>query len=278
MIIEDKKQLIGERDLAMLLQDMVEHYGYDFSDYSRASIKRRVSRLISTDHIPSFAELRFKLVEDEEFFNHFLEEVTVNVTEMFRDPLFFKALRESILPKLSTYPLIRIWHAGCSTGEEVYSMAILLQEEGLLERSLLYATDINQQVLERAKSRQFPIDEMKLFTQNYIEAGGKNDFSSYYTASYEKALFKEELQSRMVFSTHNLVVDQSFNEFNLIICRNVLIYFNRELQNQVIGLFNESLPSLGYLALGNKETLGFTDYDHHFKTINQKQRIWQKIK
>lgn len=270
--------LIGEEEIILLLEDIYYCYGYDFSDYSKASLKRRISRIMHHDKLPSLAELKVKVLKDEEYFNHFLEEITVNVTEMFRDPLFYKELREKVLPQLSTYPSIRIWHAGCSTGEEVYSMAIMLEEEGLLDRSLIYATDINQRVLEKAKSAKFSIDNMRQYTQNYILSGGKKEFSYYYTAEYGKVLFKEDLKNRMVFSTHNLVADQSFNEFNLIVCRNVLIYFNQDLQNKVIGLFNESLPKLAYIALGSKETLAFSDYENNYKAVNAKQRIWQKIK
>jgi chemotaxis protein methyltransferase CheR len=270
--------LLGDAELSILLTDVEKKYGYDFNNYSKASLKRRVSRLLMKDRISSFVELRFKLMEDEMYFNHFLEEITVNVTEMFRDPLFFKSLRENVFPQLSTYPLIRIWHAGCSSGEEVFSMAIMLEEEGLLDRSLLYATDINQLVLENAQRGEFPIEYMKVYTENYIKAGGKKEFSSYYTAKYGKALFNDNLKKRMVFSTHNLGADQSFNEFNLVVCRNVLIYFNRDLQDKVIGLFNDSLPNLGYLALGSKESLSFSNYNMNFKTIDKKHRIWQKVK
>ena len=216
------------------------------------------------------------VVHDELYFNHFLEEVTVNVTEMFRDPIFFKSLRENVLPHLKTYPLIRIWHAGCSTGEEVYSLAILLKEEGLLERTLLYATDINQHVLEAAQSGAFSIESMTEYTRNYIKSGGKKDFSSYYSAKYGKAIFSSELKNRMVFSTHNLVTDQSFNEFNLIVCRNVLIYFNPLLQNKVVNLFNDSLSESGHLALGSKESIRFTTIESNFKNVDIKQKIWQK--
>ena len=276
MLVRESYIQLADKEMDLLLEDIYKHYGYDFSDYSKASLRRRVSRLIMDDHLPSVAELRFRLINDETYFNHFLEEVTVNVTEMFRDPLFFKALRDIVLPQLKTYPRIRIWHAGCATGEEVYSMAILLKEEGLLDRSLLYATDINQHVLEKAKAGTFPIDDMKQCTINYQKAGGTHTFSDYYTAKYGKVIFNTDLKKRMVFSTHNLQADQSFNEFNLILCRNVMIYFNRGLQEKVIGLFHESLPALGYLALGSKETVNFTNLKTHFETVDAKQKIWRK--
>jgi len=275
---EETSLLVSEENINTLIKEIFNTYGYDFEGYSKVSLCRRISRLMILDKIPSVAELQFKLLKEEEYFNHFLEEITVNVTEMFRDPLFYKSLKENVFSQLATYPLIRIWHAGCSTGEEVYSMAILLKEAGLLDKTLIYATDINQHVLEKAQAATFSIDPMSSYTQNYIKAGGNKDFSSYYTAKYGKVLFNKELQNRVVFSTHNLVADQSFNEFNLIVCRNVFIYFNRDLQNKVTGLFNDSLTNLGFLALGNKESISFTSYNDNFRAIDYKQKIWQKIK
>ena len=269
---------VDDDEIALILAEVLKLYGYDFSNYSKASLRRRINRIVNKEKIVSIAEFRYKLVNDELYFNYFLEEVTVNVTEMFRDPFFFKSLREDVIPFLKNVPLIRIWHAGCSTGEEVYSLAILLKEEGLLERSLLYATDINQHVLEAAQSREFSIESMTEYTRNYIESGGKKDFSSYYSAKYGKAIFSSELKNRMVFSTHNLVTDQSFNEFDLIVCRNVLIYFNPLLQNKVVNLFNDSLSDSGYLALGSKESIRFTTIASNFNSVDSKQKIWQKKK
>ena len=268
--------LLEEGSINKLIEEVYQKYGYDFSDYSRSSLRRRISRIMAKDSLLSFAELYYKLLEDEYYFNHFLKEVTVNVTEMFRDPIFYKELRNKVIPQLKTYPLIRVWHAGCSTGEEVFSMAILLKEEGLLDRSILYATDINQGVLETAKTGQYSIDDMKMYSKNYILSGGKGEFSKYYTAKYGKAIFRDDLRQKMVFSTHNLVSDQSFNEFNIILCRNVLIYFNRDLQNRVNNLFYNSLPNLGFLALGTKESINFTDRYQDFGVISSKQKIWRK--
>ncbi|MFT5821151.1 MAG: chemotaxis protein methyltransferase CheR [Crocinitomix sp.] len=276
LIEKDIELLITKEELLSLQKELRLIYGYDFKNYATASLKRRVSRFMRYSKIISFLELKYRLGTEEEFFNYFLEEVTVNVTEMFRDPSFFRAIREQVIPQLKTYPNIRIWHAGCSTGEEVYSMAILLEEEGLLERSLLYATDINQHVLEQAKSMKFNIDLMSDYASNYLAAGGKEEFSKYYTAQYGKAVFNDRLKQRMVFSTHNLVNDQSFNEFNLVICRNVLIYFNRELQDNVIGLFTNSVSPLGFLALGSKESLSFSKHEEHYNKIDGKMKIWQK--
>ncbi|MBL7920641.1 MAG: protein-glutamate O-methyltransferase CheR [Bacteroidia bacterium] len=269
--------MISDNDIDLILNDLHEIYGYDFNYYSRASLKRRINRLYSLDKFLSINEFRSKIISDKNYIKRFIEEITVNVTEMFRDSSFYKELRTRILPVLGTHPFIRIWHAGCSTGEEVYSMAILLQEAGLLHKSLLYATDINPGVLEKAQSGIFPLSHMKQYSENYIASGGLQDFSSYYTANYDGVKFKPELQKKMIFSTHNLVSDSSFNEFHLIICRNVLIYFDKELQERVFNLFDESLANLSYLALGSKETLKFSGIQHKYKQVDR-EKIWRKIK
>lgn len=268
--------IIQDDDVEVLVNDLFEVYGYDFTDYSRASLKRRINRLFTLDRFMSFAEFRYRLKFDSDYLKRFIEQITVTVTEMFRDPLFYKALREHVLPVLGTYPFIRIWHAGCSTGEEVYSMAILLKEANLFHKSLLYATDINPEVLERARKGIFPLSQMKQYSENYILSGGIKDFSDYYTASYDKVIFDESLSKKMIFSTHNLVSDRSFNQFQLILCRNVLIYFDKDLQSRVFDLFEESLENLGYLALGSKETLRFSNISQRFKQVN-KEKIWRKI-
>ena len=259
----------------ILLNDLLEVYGYDFNDYSKASLKRRMQRLFTLDKYPSFAEFRFRVRNDEVYLKRFVEEITVNVTEMFRDPEFYKVLRKEVLPTLATYPLIRIWHAGCSTGEEVYSMAILLQEANLLKKSLLYATDINPDVLEKAKAGIFPLSNMKQYSENYILSGGTHDFSAHYTTRYDYAKFNRDLTSRMVFATHNLVSDGSFNQFQLVMCRNVMIYFEKPLQDRVLNLFDQSLEPLGYIALGAKETLRFSGVASHYKQL-RKEKIWRK--
>ena len=269
--------MINDRELEVLINDVYEYYGYDFSGYSKASFKRRVDRLYRMDGFVNFPEMLSKVRYEPEYFKRLVEEITVNVTELFRDPMFYKVLREDIVPQLATKPFIRIWHAGCSTGEEVYSMAILLQEAGLLNKSLLYATDINPVVLEVAKKGIFPLRMMKQYSENYIASGGKKDFSHYYTANYGFAKFGEDLVSKMVFSQHNLVSDRSFNEFDLILCRNVLIYFDKELQERALELFDDSLAKLGYLALGTKETIKFSSIQSRFKQHN-KDKIWKKIK
>jgi chemotaxis protein methyltransferase CheR len=268
--------MIKDADVDILLNDLLDQYGYDFTDYSMASLKRRVNRLFSIDKFPSFAEFRFRLKNDEHYLKRFVEEITVNVTEMFRDPSFYKTLRSEVLPILSTYPLIRIWHAGCSTGEEVYSMAILLKEANLLHKSLLYATDINPDVLERARKGIFPLMNMKQYSENYILSGGTQDFSTYYTAMYDHAKFDVDLSAKMIFATHNLASDRSFNEFQLILCRNVMIYFEKDLQDRVLLLFDGSLEQLGFLGLGSKETIRFSSISSHYQQLN-KEKIWRKI-
>jgi len=267
--------MIEDENIDILVNDVFELYGYDFTEYSKASLKRRISRLYTLDKFPSFAELRYKLKSDPGYLKRFVEEITVNVTEMFRDPSFYLALRNEILPKLGTHPYIRIWHAGCSTGEEVYSMAILLKEAGLLSKSIIYATDINPDVLEKARVGIFPIANMKLYSENYIASGGRLDFSSYYSANYDGVKFDEALTKQMVFSAHNLVTDGSFNEFHLIVCRNVLIYFDKQLQDKVFQLFDKSLGKLAYLALGSKETIKFSSIHLHYKQVGR-EKIWRK--
>ena len=268
--------IVKDEEVEYLIKDVYDMYGYDFSDYSRASFKRRVNRICLIDKFTSFAELRYTLMNEPDYLKRFIEEITVNVTEMFRDPSFFKALREKILPQLGTYPLIRIWVAGCSTGEEAYSVAILLKEENLYHKSLIYGTDLNPSVLESARAGVFPLQQMKLYSENYILSGGKKDFSDYYTANYNSVVFDKSLKEKLILSTHNLVSDSSFNSFQLIICRNVLIYFDRNLQERVFNLFDNSLENLGFLALGAKETLRFSKLDKNYHQIDD-QRIWKKI-
>lgn len=262
--------------IEILLSDVLEVYGYDFTGYSRASLKRRILRLYEMDKFVSFAEYRYKIRTEPGYFKRFLEEITINVTEMFRDPAFYKTLRNEILPRLGTYPFIRIWVAGCSTGEEAYSVAIFLKELNLLHKSLIYATDINSEVLATARQAMIPLNKIKLYTENYIAAGGSEHFIDYYTANYSLGKLKDELKSKIIFSTHNLVTDNSFNEFQLILCRNVLIYFDRPLQNKVFELFNNSLEKFGYLALGTKETLEFSVVAKNFERLKG-EKIWRKI-
>ena len=267
---------IKDEELELLLIDIHEKYGYDFSDYTRASLKRRINRLMVLDRLPSFAELRFQLSSNATYLRHFIEQITVNVTEMFRDPDFFRHLRHDILPILGTYPFIRIWIAGCSTGEEAYSIAILLKETNLFDKAIIYATDINPGVLEQAKKGIFTQNQMKVFSENYGLSGGSHAFSMYYSAQYGKAIFKEYLRDKIVFSNHNLVSDRSFNQFQLILCRNVLIYFQSKLQERVLNIFDESLEDLGYLALGSKETLRFFHLAQRYQQTHIHHKVWRK--
>ncbi|MEP6749265.1 MAG: protein-glutamate O-methyltransferase CheR [Bacteroidota bacterium] len=268
--------MIEKKDIEQLLGDLARRYGYDFTGYSGASLQRRLDLFFAKSRYISFAEFTKRILTDPAYFRQLVEAITVNVTEMFRDAGFYKTLREQILPVLATYPFLRIWHAGCSTGEEVYSMAILLQEAGLLHKSILYATDLNQAVIEKARMGIFPVHTMQQNSENYIRCGCKGDFSTYYMANYNNARFDPKLAEKMIFSSHNLVSDSSFNEFQLILCRNVLIYFDAGLQERVLQLFDRSLESLGFLALGNKESLRFSGIASHYKQVANKEKIWRK--
>jgi chemotaxis protein methyltransferase CheR len=267
-----------DENLPLFLNDLIDRYGYDFTGYSEASLLRRIDRFMMREHIRDWTDLRNRVLNSADYFRFLVEEMTVNVTEMLRDPLFYKAIREEVIPVLATYPYIRIWHAGCSTGEEVYSMAILLKEAGILNKSRLYATDINPGVIEKARSGIFPASQIRKYSENYMQSGGKNDFSVYYTSNYSLAKFDEKLSEKMTFATHNLVADSSFNEFQLILCRNTLIYFNKNLQSHVLELFDRSLELLGFLALGSKESLRFSSVESKFRQAAVGQKIWRKVK
>lgn len=268
---------ISDEELDCLLTDLLDLYGYDFTRYSKASMMRRVRRLLLLDKFIDFRQFRERLRTDKDYLKRFVEEITVNVTEMFRDPSFYVSLRKKVLPEFANLPFLRIWHAGCSSGEEVYSMAIILKEAGLLNRSLIYATDINPDVVEDAKKAIFPLSLMKQYSENYMQSGGTEDFSKYYTAQYNNVIFHEELRSKIIFATHNLVSDASFNEFQLILCRNVLIYFEKELQDRVLNIFDHSLETDGFLALGAKETLRFSGISNRYLQ-SAPDKIWKKIK
>jgi chemotaxis protein methyltransferase CheR len=265
-------------EIKQFLESIRFVYGYDFTEYSEASVKRRIQAFMDSNKINSVKDLGRIVLKDEPVFEKFVQDITVNVTEMFRDPMFYKSLRKHVVGRLGTYPFIKIWIAGCSTGEEVYSLAILLREEGLLERAVIYATDINQAALQKAKEGISPIDSMKGYTENYMKAGGKNSFSDYYKAKYNSVLWDKSLRQNIVFSVHNLAMDKSFNEFQLILCRNVLIYFNQSLQSKVIDLFYESLCAFGFLALGNKESLLFSQKQKCFDDIDRKEKIYIKAR
>jgi chemotaxis protein methyltransferase CheR len=274
--MEEQKGDIREEDLKVLISLIKEGYGYDFSDYSQVSFSRRVLRFLSEMKYENVQQAITEIEKDKKVFRAFLEKITVNVTEMFRDPEFYRSLKDEVIPRLSSYPIIKIWDVGCSSGEEVYSIAILLHEAGLLQRTRIYATDLNPANLEKAKKGIMPLQVMKDYTTNYIKAGGTNDFATYYTAKYSNAIIKKEFRDRVVFTEHNLVTDQAFNEFQFICCRNVMIYFNRELQDRVVHLFYSSLSPLGYLALGIKESLLFTTLRPQFEVINARTKIFRR--
>ena len=263
-------------EFQLLLEAIYLKYGYDFRNYSRASVKRRILHKLQVSHLPNLSTMQHEIIHDQEFFKSLLLDITIHVTEMFRDPTFYRSLRETVIPLLKTYPYIKIWHAGCSSGEEVYSMAILLKEEGLLGKTQIYATDINEVIINKAKGGIYPLDKIKEYTMNYQKAGGLESFATYYTAKYDAAIMNKSLRKHIMFSQHNLVTDGVFGEMNLIFCRNVLIYFNKTLQNRVIGLFHDSLVRKGFLGLGSKESIKFTNYTNDFNTINDKEKIYQK--
>ena len=263
-------------ELQLLIEAIYLRYGYDFKNYTKSHLKRRILRRVKLDNLKTITELTERMLYDREVLKQILLDFSINVTEMFRFPKFFKDLREDVIPLLKTYPSINIWHAGCSTGEEVISMAILLKEEGLLNRVNIYATDINKKVLNIAKEGIYSIEDVKKWTKNYQEAGGKKSFSDYYVAKYDHAIFDQNLLKNVTFLEHNLVIDKTFIDANLVICRNVLIYFNKKLQNQVLELFEESLIPGGMIGIGSKENLRFTSVNEKFESITATTKIYKK--
>lgn len=265
-------------EIELLLEAIFRRYGFDFREYAPASLRRRLWRRIRFEGLDSVSGLQERVLHDPGTMEKLLLDLSVNVTAMFRDPSFYVAFRTKVVPLLRTYPFTRIWVAGCSTGEEVFSLAILLLEEGLYERTRIYATDINEVVLEQARRGVFPLDKMQEYTQNYIRAGGDRSFSEYYVARYEGALFSRSLLDNVVFAQHNLVSDRAFNEFNAILCRNVMIYFDRSLQNHVHELFYDSLETFGVLALGHKESIRFTPREDRFEELDGQERLYRKVR
>ena len=259
-----------------LLESIKFAYGYDFTEYAQASVRRRIDHFMQNRKIVAVDSLKRMVLSDERLFEEFIQDISVTVTEMFRDPGFYKSLREHVMQRLATYPFIKVWVAGCATGEEVYSVAIVLKEAGLLERSLIYATDINQKSLVKARDGMYPAQSMKRYTANYQQSGGSRAFSEYYKANYDSVLLDKSLKQNLVFAPHNLAIDKAFNEFQLIMCRNVMIYFNQGLQNKVINLFYESLCAFGILCLGNKESLLFSDKQREFVEIDRREKIYIK--
>jgi chemotaxis protein methyltransferase CheR len=265
-------------ELQLLLEGIFRHYGFDFREYAPASLKRRVWRRVYAEGERTIAGLLERVLHEPDAMERLLLDLSINVTSMFRDPSFYVAFREKVAPALHTYPFTRVWVAGCSTGEEVYSLAILLQEEGLYDRTRIYATDINETVLDRARAGVFPLDRMQEYTENYIRAGGTRSFSEYYLAKYEGALFERTLTENVVWAPHNLVQDRGFNSFNVILCRNVMIYFDRTLQARVHQLFHESLERFGILALGHKESIRFSGFEQYYEELDPQEKLYRKVR
>ncbi|AST90795.1 chemotaxis protein CheR [Sutcliffiella cohnii] len=272
------EETLEKIEIELLLDGIYKLFGYDYRNYAYQSIRRRVWHRVYAENLSTITSLTNKVLHEYDCLNRLVADFSINVTEMFRDPSFFLTIREEIIPILRTYPSIRIWHAGCSSGEEVYSMAILLEEEGLYEKTKIYATDINADILKVAKKGLFSLNNMKRYTSNYIAAGGKNAFSSYYEVTEKGVKFHSYLSKNIVFAQHNLVTDGSFNEFHVIICRNVLIYFNKTLQKKVHDLFYNSLNMFGFLGVGDKETIAYTPQSEKYIQVNKSEKLYKKIK
>ncbi|MFN2455447.1 MAG: protein-glutamate O-methyltransferase CheR [Pyrinomonadaceae bacterium] len=265
-------------ELSLLLEGIYRHYGLDFRDYATASLKRRIHETMRAEGIHSLSAYQDKVLHDSACMDRLMLALSINVTAMFRDPSFYLTFRQKVVPLLRTYPFVRIWHAGCSTGEEVYSMAILLQEENLYAKCRIYATDMNKEVLRQAREGIFPLSAMKDYTINYMQAGGKHSFSDYYTAQYGSVIFRPSLIENVVFSEHNLATDGSFNEFQVVLCRNVMIYFNKTLQGRVNNLIYDSLSMFGVFGIGNKESLRFTSREAFYQEMDTHDKLYRKIK
>jgi chemotaxis protein methyltransferase CheR len=268
---------VEEIELQLLLEGVFRHSGYDFRNYALSSLRRRVWGFMRGENIATISLLQDRVLHDREWLDRFLYSLSVNVSAIFRDPAFYRTFRSEVVPFLRTYPFIRIWLAGVSMGEEVYSLAILLKEEGIYDRCRIYATDINDVVLKRAKEGIYPLELMQTYTNNYIRTGGTRSFSDYYTATYDRVILNSSLRDNVVFAQHNLASDSSFNEFHVILCRNVMIYFNSELQAHVHRLLHDSLVMFGVLGLGAKETLKFTPHENAYEEIDHESRLYRRI-
>src|SRR5436190_6133447 len=275
---EQRKLDLEGIEIRLLTEGIYRHYGFDFRDYSMASLKRRIWKRVYAEGLSTVSGLQEKVLHDSGCMERLLLDLSINTTAMFRDPTFYLAFRKEVVPVLRTYPFVRIWHAGCSTGEEVYSMAILLYEEGIYDRCRIYATDINEAVLQRAKEGIFPIHTMRENTSNYITAGGSGTFSEYYVAKYDYAIFRPSLRENVVFAQHNLVTDASFNQFNVIFCRNVLIYFNNALQDRVQKLFLQSMEMFGILGLGRKESIKYAKVHDNYDDVDVEERLYRRVR
>jgi len=274
--IQNPKSKIEEIEIGLLLEAIFQRYGYDFRHYSRASIERRVRQFQGKSGCSTISEMIPKLLHDASFFEVFVREFSITVTDMFRDPFVYRSLRKNVVPILKTYPFVKIWHAGCATGEEAYSLAIVLKEEGVYDRATLFATDFNDAALDEAKKGIYALDNAKKFTTNYQAAGGTSSFSEYYHARYQAMAINTSLRENITFANHNLVTDSVFGEMHFIMCRNVLIYFEKALQDRVLNLFSDSLVHGGMLCLGTKESLRFSNVKNRFQTIDEDARIYRK--
>lgn len=272
-----QKEEIEKIEADLLLESIYRYYGYDFRNYSRPFILRRLTHRVHKENLTSISALQERVLRDPMTLKKIFSDLSINVTEMFRDPSFFQSFRQKVIPIVKEYAEIRIWHAGCASGEEVYSMAILLQEEGVYEKARIFATDINGRMIEQAKKGAFCLANMQQYTKNYLEAGGTESFSEYYKVAGGLAVFNPSLQKNIVFAEHNLVTDSSFNEFDIIICRNVLIYFNQTLQNDVHKLFYESLSLSGFLCLGNREGVRLTTYGKYYEETDTTGKLYRKV-
>lgn len=269
---------IESLELRLLLEAIFARYGFDFRDYAPASLKRRILKCVQDEKLESVSGLQEKVLHQPGTMHRLLNTLSIDVTAMFRDPSFYVAFRGKVVPLLRQVPFVRLWHVGCATGEEVYSMAILLQEEGLYEKCRLYATDMNEVSLKKAQEGIFPLKNMKEYTDNYQRGGGQHEFSEYYTAKYDNALFRPALKKNIVWAQHNLVTDTSFNEFHVVLCRNVMIYFNQSLQTRVHNLLHESLAPAGILGLGAKESLKFTPHEADYEVVDEREKLYRKVK
>lgn len=268
---------VEDIEIRLLLEALFLKYHYDFRNYAMASVKRRLRQAKQHLGLPTISAMQDRILHDPSMVPRILAYLTIQVSEMFRDPSYFKAIREHVVPHLRTYPSLKVWIAGCSEGEEVYSLAILFREEGLEDRTIFYATDISHQALEAAEAGIYPLDRMQLFTENHRRSGGKSSLSDYYQAAYGRASFDRTLRRNIVFSDHSLVTDAVFGEMNLISCRNVMIYFDRALQDRAIGLFSDSLARKGFLGIGSKESLRFSSHGDEFADFVREEKIYQKV-
>jgi chemotaxis protein methyltransferase CheR len=276
-MMNERQRQLERMEIELLLDGLARHHGYDFRRYAAGSLTRRIRHALHNEGAASISELQHRILHDPGALDRFLRVLTIHVTSMFRDADFYRAFRTQVVPQLRTYPFVRIWHAGCSTGEEAYSLAILLAEQGLLDRCRIYATDISDSVLDRARRGIIPLDQMRRHTEAYHTAGGTGDFSRYYVTDAENAILSAQLRKHILFSQHNLASDGSFNEFNVVLCRNVMIYFGVELRERVLQLLHDSLVRFGYLAIGKKESLAYSGLRHRFEALPGDARIYRRI-